>query len=167
MPYMQDCIDKFVDLFEEYSSEDSDCLNRDQFKALVSDEINSPDYKGKLELCDVDEVFDELDKNNDGELTFQEYISCMAKMIRCHRKKAGRKGRKGGGGGRWGGRKGGKGRGSESDDEDHGGGPGGKGGRGRHSDDDAEESSTGRGNKGGGGRGSRGGGKAGRGGFDE
>lgn len=42
---LEECIQKFVDLFEEYASEDNDCLSRDEFKALVIDEISCPDYK--------------------------------------------------------------------------------------------------------------------------
>uniref|UniRef100_A0A3Q2YQV4 S100 calcium binding protein W n=1 Tax=Hippocampus comes TaxID=109280 RepID=A0A3Q2YQV4_HIPCM len=136
---LEECIQKFVDLFEEYASEDNDCLSRDEFKALVIDEISSPDYK----KCDIDEVFDELDKNDDDQLSFQEYIMCMVKMTKCQRKKAGGRGRRRG---KWGGGKGcrgkgGKGRGSDDDDEDCG--KGGKGGRrsrggkgGRDSDDE-------------------------------
>ncbi|XP_077383184.1 protein S100-A6-like [Festucalex cinctus] len=158
---LQHMIEKFVDLFDEYSSDESDCLSREQFKALVTDEINAPDYDGKLELSDIDEFFDELDKNDDNQLTFKEYICVMGKMIQCHRKKAGRWGRRGGRGGRW--RRGGRGsrgsRGGSSgdDDEERRGGRGGKGGRGG-SDDDEER---------GGGPGGRGGkgGKGGRGGF--
>ncbi|XP_037129674.1 H/ACA ribonucleoprotein complex subunit 1-like [Syngnathus acus] len=146
---IQNCIDKFVDLFEEFSCEETDCLSREQFKALVTSEINSPDYEGKLELCDIDDVFAELDRNNDDKLDFQEFINCMGKMIKTQRKKAGRgrnkgrRGKKGKGKGRRG-----SGSGSCSGSDDECGGRGGKGGGG------------GRGGKGGGGGG--GGGRGGR-----
>ncbi|XP_077383185.1 uncharacterized protein LOC144022336 [Festucalex cinctus] len=162
MPHeVHDIIEKFEDLFDEYSSDETDCLSREQFKALVTDEINSPDYDGKLELSDIDEFFDKLDRNDDGQLTFQEFIGIVGKMIQCHRKKAGRKGRKGGRGGGGKGGKGGRGGrggrgGSSDDDEERRGGRGGKGGRGGNDDD--EERRGGHGGRGGkGGKGGRGG----------
>ncbi|XP_057690120.1 uncharacterized protein LOC130914703 [Corythoichthys intestinalis] len=135
MPPICKCINDIIDFFETHSTDGSDCLNKEQFKTLATSEINSSYFSGKLEPSKVDELFDKLDTNSDGELTFREYIKCIGEIMKCMRNKTGRRFGRGGRGGRGGrcgrGDRGGRDcRGSDNDGDEGGKGKGGKGGRG-------------------------------------
>ncbi|XP_077576509.1 uncharacterized protein LOC144199043 [Stigmatopora nigra] len=124
VPSISDCVEDIIEFFETNSSEGSDGLSRDQFKELATSQINSSSFAGKLEGDKLDELFDELDSNSDGELSFKEYIKCLGTILKTMRKKTGRRGKRGGRGGRGGGGRGGGGGGRG------GGGRGGRGGKG-------------------------------------
>ncbi|XP_061531558.1 filaggrin-2-like [Phycodurus eques] len=90
-----------VDVFVKYSGEDSDCLNGDEFKTMVEKELTASDFKGKLSLSDVDEAFNKVDRNDNGEINIQEYARCISLLIKAYHRKT-TKPKKSGRGGRGG-----------------------------------------------------------------
>ncbi|XP_057690119.1 protein S100-A6-like [Corythoichthys intestinalis] len=84
---LENAIKVIVDMFEEHSGEDSDCLNEEEFKRMMSEKFTASDYKGKLNLSDLDEAFDKVDKNDNGEINFAEYVRCMCMLMKGYRRK--------------------------------------------------------------------------------
>ncbi|XP_061677138.1 protein S100-A6-like isoform X2 [Syngnathoides biaculeatus] len=113
MGELDQAIKSCVDVFVKYSGEDSDCLSADEFKTVLENEITASDFKGKLSLSDVDEAFNKVDKNDNGEINIQEYARCISMLIKAYYHKT-TKAKRGGRGGR-GSRGGGRGEGGDED----------------------------------------------------
>ncbi|XP_061676635.1 protein S100-A11-like [Syngnathoides biaculeatus] len=79
------CMERLVELFEQYSGDDN-ALDRKEFRAMMEKEL-----QGKVDTSDVDKIFGKLDKNDDGKLDLDEYIKIIGLLIKhIHCKKTGK-----------------------------------------------------------------------------
>ncbi|KAM9807412.1 uncharacterized protein ACBT44_014366 isoform 1-T1 [Syngnathus typhle] len=99
MGELENAIKCCVDVFVKNCGEGSDCLNMDEFKTMMGKEITASSYKGKFNVSDLDEAFSKLDKNDNGEISIQEFSRCISILIKGYYRKN-VKAKKGGKGGR-------------------------------------------------------------------
>ncbi|XP_076826249.1 S100 calcium binding protein W [Brachyhypopomus gauderio] len=78
-----------VEVFEEYAGRDANKqqLSNAELKELIGKELSSPDFKGKVNQEDIQEVMAKIDKNHDGQVNFCEFSQCVALIAKGYYKK--------------------------------------------------------------------------------
>ncbi|CAL9705709.1 unnamed protein product [Knipowitschia caucasica] len=105
MSRLEQIITTMVEVFMEYAAEEEGGkkgqLSTNELKLLLEKEIQSQDFKDKINAEDIEEAMGKLDKNHDGEINFREFTTCISMLAKCYfHKKTGRGGRKGKGKGK-------------------------------------------------------------------
>ncbi|KAM9353342.1 protein S100-A6-like [Symphorus nematophorus] len=98
MARLDQVITNIVDIFLEYAEDEGRKrqLNKDEFKKVLEQEIQSPELKDKINADDIEEAMEMLDKNHDGEVNFREFCRCVCVLSKCYyNKKTGKAGKKG------------------------------------------------------------------------
>ncbi|KAI3361056.1 hypothetical protein L3Q82_013257 [Scortum barcoo] len=98
MARLDTVITNIVDIFMEYADDEGKKrqLNKEEFKKVLEQEIQSPELKGKINAGDIEEAMEMLDKNHDGEVNFREFCRCVCVLAKCYyQKKTGKAGKKG------------------------------------------------------------------------
>uniref|UniRef100_A0A8C6XT95 S100 calcium binding protein A12 n=1 Tax=Naja naja TaxID=35670 RepID=A0A8C6XT95_NAJNA len=85
---MEKCCECIIDVFHKYSiqTDHHDRLSKAEFAKLLKEQL--PNFiQGSKASGDADGLFNELDKNKDQELTFEEFMTFVGKfLIECHHK---------------------------------------------------------------------------------
>ncbi|XP_053183311.1 protein S100-A6-like [Scomber japonicus] len=95
MARLEQVIINIVDIFMEYADDEGKKrqLNKEELKKLFEKEIQSDEFKGKINTGDVEEAMKMLDQNHDGEVNFREFCRCVSALARSYyqSKKGGKK----------------------------------------------------------------------------
>ncbi|KAK2910206.1 S100 calcium binding protein W [Channa argus] len=97
MARLDQVITNIVDIFLEYAEGEGSKhqLNKEELKKVLEQEIQSPELKGKINVDDIEEAMEMLDKNHDGEVNFREFCRCVCDLAKCYyHKKTGKGGKK-------------------------------------------------------------------------
>ncbi|KAJ3597320.1 hypothetical protein NHX12_000848 [Muraenolepis orangiensis] len=86
MARIEKLILSMVELFEEYAGEDGKKIKSDELKQLLDKELTNSELREKIHADDVTRAMEELDKNHDGELNFNEFSKCVATLARAYHK---------------------------------------------------------------------------------
>uniref|UniRef100_A0A3B5B7Z0 EF-hand domain-containing protein n=1 Tax=Stegastes partitus TaxID=144197 RepID=A0A3B5B7Z0_9TELE len=76
MARMEDVGMKMVEAFLKHAGPDG-MLSKEEFKKMVETEVANPEIR-------VRDIFMNIDRNNDGQITFQEFAQCLAFLANCH-----------------------------------------------------------------------------------
>ncbi|KAM6968210.1 S100 calcium binding protein W isoform 2-T2 [Aplochiton taeniatus] len=98
MSRLEQAIISMVEVFENYASKDDKKhqLSTAELKALMEEELTSPEFKDKIHADDLKEAMELLDKNHDGEVNFREFSRCVAALAKgYYKQKRGKGGKKG------------------------------------------------------------------------
>ncbi|XP_070767939.1 protein S100-A6-like [Enoplosus armatus] len=98
MARLEQVITNIVDIFLEYAEDEGKKrqLNKEEFKKVLQQEIQSPELKDKINADDIEEALEMMDKNHDGEVNFREFCRCVCVLSKCYyQKKTGRGGKRG------------------------------------------------------------------------
>ncbi|XP_038567328.1 S100 calcium binding protein W [Micropterus salmoides] len=89
MARLEQVITNIVDIFLEYADDGGKKrqLNKDEFKKVLQQEIQSPELKDKISADDIDEAIELMDKNHDGEVNFREFCRCVCVLAKCYYQK--------------------------------------------------------------------------------
>ncbi|XP_041650225.1 protein S100-A1-like [Cheilinus undulatus] len=86
VPSVQQCMDNLVGVFHSYSKKEGDkyMLNYAELKLLLNKELSA--YLGACKNPSrVNEIMSDMDKNKDGAVDFQEFVTIVAKLtVLCH-----------------------------------------------------------------------------------
>ncbi|XP_044065210.1 S100 calcium binding protein W [Siniperca chuatsi] len=96
MARLEQVITNIVDIFLEYSDDEGKKrqLNKEEFKKVLQQEIQSPELKDTINADDIEEAIEMMDKNHDGEVNFREFCRCVCVLAKCYYQKKTSKGGK-------------------------------------------------------------------------
>lgn len=86
---MERSINTIIDVFHKHSRKEGndDTLSRKEFKEMVKTDLANFMKKEKRNTKLIDDILEDLDTNQDNQLSFEECIMLMAKLVfACHEK---------------------------------------------------------------------------------
>ncbi|XP_042345389.1 protein S100-A5-like [Plectropomus leopardus] len=96
---LESVIRNIVDIFTEYAAGDEgkkSQLSQEELKTLLEKEIQSKEFKEKINSVDIEDAIKMLDKNHDGQVNFREFCRCVSVLAKCYyNKKTGKGGKRG------------------------------------------------------------------------
>ncbi|XP_054839851.1 protein S100-A12-like [Eublepharis macularius] len=83
---LEKCCECIINVFHQYSIrvDHFDMLSKGELKKMIKEQM--PNFlKKKKDQKSVDQIFEQLDKDKSGQITFEEFMACITKLlIACH-----------------------------------------------------------------------------------
>ncbi|KAM7054237.1 protein S100-A12-like [Molossus nigricans] len=82
MTKLEDHLEGIINIFHQYSARvgDFDTLTKSELKRLITKELSNT-IKNTKDQATIDKIFQELDVNGDGQVTFKEFIILVAQVL--------------------------------------------------------------------------------------
>ncbi|XP_036128623.1 protein S100-A12 [Molossus molossus] len=82
MTKLEDHLEGIINIFHQYSARvgDFDTLTKSELKRLITKELSNT-IKNTKDQATIDKIFQELDVNGDGQVTFKEFIILVARVL--------------------------------------------------------------------------------------
>ncbi|ELK36305.1 Protein S100-A12 [Myotis davidii] len=82
MTKLEDHLEGVINVFHQYSVRvgDFDTLNKRELKQLITKELANT-IKNTKDQATIDKIFQELDADRDGQVTFNEFVALVSKVL--------------------------------------------------------------------------------------
>ncbi|KAI4877877.1 hypothetical protein NFI96_033316 [Prochilodus magdalenae] len=89
MSKLEQAIVAIVEVFEEYAGKDDKKkqLSNAELSELIKNQLSSADFKDKIAKDDIQEALGKIDRNQDGQVNFDEFSQCMSLLAKGYFKK--------------------------------------------------------------------------------
>ncbi|XP_059998321.1 protein S100-A12 [Lagenorhynchus albirostris] len=83
MTKLEDHLEGIINIFHQYSIrlENYDTLNKSELKKLITKELPNA-LKNTKDRPSIDKVFQELDADKDGQVTFEEFVVLVSRVLK-------------------------------------------------------------------------------------